>query len=105
MGFGVGTLVSRAQKNVFREDLLHKDLKNMERNANAREKTLVENIYIPPWNQNHLHILDMEMKKYKGENILLIGYFNSRKKILDRNTNNNSRMGLILEDIINRHDF
>ena len=48
MGFGVGTLVSRAQKNVFREDLLHKDLKNMERNANAREKTLVENIYIPP---------------------------------------------------------
>ena len=47
----------------------------------------------------------MEMKKYKGENILLIGYFNSRKKILDRNTNNNSRMGLILEDIINRHDF
>ena len=26
MGFGVGTLVSSAQKNVFREDLSHKDL-------------------------------------------------------------------------------
>ena len=48
MGFGVGTLVSSAQKNVFREDLSHKDLENMERNANPREKTLVENIYIPP---------------------------------------------------------
>ena len=48
MGFGVGTQVSSAQKNVFREDLSHKDLENMERNANTREKTLVENIYIPP---------------------------------------------------------
>ena len=47
----------------------------------------------------------MELKNHKGENILLIGDFNSRNKILDRNTNNNSRMGLILEDIINRHDL
>ena len=37
------------------------------------------------------------------EDILLIGDFNSRNKIWDRNANNNSRMGLILEDIINRH--
>ena len=105
MGSGVGTLVSSTQKNVFREDLIHKDLENMERIANTREKTLAENIYIPPWNENHLHILDMELKNHKGENILLIGDFNSRNKILDRNTNNNSRMGLILEDIINRHDL
>ena len=45
----------------------------------------------------------MELKKHKGENILLIGDFNSRNKILDSNTINNSRMGLILEDIINHH--
>ena len=45
----------------------------------------------------------MELEKHKGENILLIGDFNSRNKIWDRNTNNNSRMGLILEDIINQH--
>ena len=25
MGFGVGTLVSSAQKNIFRDDLSHKD--------------------------------------------------------------------------------
>ena len=45
----------------------------------------------------------MELEKHKGENILLIGNFNSRNNIWDRNANNNSRMGLILEDIINRH--
>ena len=44
----------------------------------------------------------MELEKHKGENILLIGDFNSRNKTWDRNANNNSRMGLILEDI-NRH--
>ena len=27
MGFDVGTLISSAQKNVFRDDLSHKDLK------------------------------------------------------------------------------
>ena len=45
----------------------------------------------------------MELEKQKGKNILLIGDFNSRNKTWDRNANNNSRMGLILEDIINRH--
>ena len=45
---------------------------HMERNANTREKNLVGKIYIPPGNENHLHILDMEMEKQKGENILLL---------------------------------
>ena len=104
MGFGVGTLVSSDQKNVFREDLPHKDLEIIWNEVQIYgKKTLVGNIYIPPGNENHLHILDMELEKHKGENILLIGDFNSRNKIWDRNTNNNSRMGLILEDIINQH--
>ena len=67
------------------------------------EKTLVRNIYIPLGNENHLHILDIELEKHNGENILLIRDFNSRNKIWDRNANNNSSMGLILEDIINQH--
>ena len=66
------------------------------------EKTLVGNINIPPGNENHLHILDMELEKHKGENILLIGDFN-RNKVWNRSASNNSRMGLILEDIINQH--
>ena len=99
MGFGVGALVSSAQKNVFREDLSH----NLEIIWNEMQiqgkKTLVGNIYIPPGNENHLHILNMELEKHKVENILLIRDFNSRNKIWDR-SDSNSRMGLILEDIM-----
>ena len=46
----------------------------------------------------------MELEK-QSENILLIGDFNRRNKLWDRNANNNSRMGLILEDILNYHGF
>ena len=42
----------------------------------------------------------MELEKHKDENILLIGDFNSRNNIWDRNANNNSRMSLIPEDMI-----
>ena len=42
----------------------------------------------------------MELEKQKDENILLIGDFNSRNNIWDRNANNNSRMSLIPEDMI-----
>ena len=77
----------------------------MERNANTREKTLAGNIHISPENENHLHILEMKLEKRKYENILLIADFNRRKKICDRNANDNSRMGLILEDLINHPGF
>ena len=107
MSFGVGTLVSSAQKNIFREDLSHKDLEIMWNEMQIQgKKTLVGNSYIPPGNENHFHILDMELEKHKNENILLIRDFNSRNKIWDRKANNNSRMGhLILEDIINCDGF
>ena len=44
----------------------------------------------------------MELEKHKGET-LLIGDFNSRNNIWGRNASNNSRMGLISEDVINSH--
>ena len=73
-GFGVGTLVSSAPKKCFQRGSLTQVARDhMERNANTREKTLIGSIYIPPGNENHLHILDMELEKHKFENILLIG--------------------------------
>ena len=52
MGFGVGTLVSSAQKNVFREDLSHKDLEIIWNEMQIQgEKVPVGNIYIPPGNE------------------------------------------------------
>ena len=53
------------------------------------KKILVGNIYIPPGNENHLHIQDMELEKQKDENIPLIGDFSSRNKIWDKNANDN----------------
>ena len=45
----MGTLVSSAQKNVFREDLSHKDLEIISNEMQIQgEKTIVGNIYIPP---------------------------------------------------------
>ena len=66
MGFGVGTQVSSAQKNVFREDLSHKDLEIIWNEMQIQgKKTPVGNIYIPPGNENNLHILDVELEKHK----------------------------------------
>ena len=89
-GFGVGTLVSSAQKNVFRDELSRKDLEIISNKIQIQgEKTYVGNIYILPGNENHLHILDTELEKHKGENILLTGDFNNRNKIRGRNASNN----------------
>ena len=93
-------------KKVFREDHLGKDLETIWKEMQIQgEKTLAGNIHISPGNENHLHILEMKLEKCKYENILLIADFNSRKKIWDRNANDNSRWGLILEDLINHHGF
>ena len=73
---------------------------HMEWNANTREKTLVRNIYIPLGNENYLHILDIELEKHKGENVLLTGYLIAETQY-GTNANNNSRTSLILEGIIN----
>ena len=52
VGFGVGTLVSSAQKNVFREDLSHKDLEIIWNEMQIQGKKVpVGNIYIPPGNE------------------------------------------------------
>ena len=102
MGFAVGPPVSSVHKNVFQEDIWHKDLEIIWNGMQIQgNKTLVGNIYIPLVNKNHLHILDMELENTR----LLIGVFNSRKKTWDRNANHNNKMGLRLEGIINRHDF
>ena len=105
-GFGVGTLVSQQQKNVFRDDLSGPD---SERAWNEMQiqgtETLVGNIYIPPGNENHLHKLDMELEKHKGKAILLVGDFNCRNALWDKHIKRNTKMGKLLEDIINRHNL
>ena len=54
--------VLSAQKNIFRGDLSHKDLEIIWKDMQIQgKKTLVWNICILPRNENHLHILDIEL--------------------------------------------
>ena len=64
-------------------------------------KTLVGNIYITPGNENHLHKLDMELEKA----ILLVRDFNYRNTLWDKHIKRNTKMGKLLEDIINHHNL
>ena len=101
MGFGVRTSVSSAVKNVFTDNLSRKNFEILWNEMQMQgKKILVGNIYIPPGNENHLHIQDMELEKQKGENIPLIGDFSSRNKIWDKNANDNSRMDPNLKTLL-----
>ena len=64
-------------------------------------KTLVGNIYITPGNENHFHKLDMELEKA----ILLVRDFNCRNTLWDKHVKRNTKMGKLLEDIINHHNL
>ena len=87
-GLWCGNFSFKCSKKCFQRGSLAQVARDhMERNANTREKTLVGSFYIPPGNENHLHILDMELEKHKDGNIFLIRDFNSRNKIWDRNAN------------------
>ena len=105
-GFGVETLVSQQQKNVFHDDLSGSDLELVWNKTQIQgTETLAGNIYITPGNENHLHKLDMELEKHKGKAILLIGDFNCRNTLWDKHIKRNTKMGKLLEDIINRHNL
>ena len=105
MGFGVGTFVSNCIKNVFRDDI-NTDLELIWNEMQIKGKTvLIGNIYISPHNVDQLHKLDIELEKRKGENIILLGDFNSRNKTWDKNVGRNTKMRNILENIINCHNL
>ena len=47
----------------------------------------------------------MELEKHKGKAILLVGDFNCRNTLWDKHIKRNTKMGKLLEDIINRHNL
>ena len=105
-GFAVGTLVSQQQKNIFWDDLSGLDLELAWNEMQIQEtETLVGNIYIPPSNENHHHKLDMELEKHKGKASLLVGDFNCRNTLWDKDIKRNTKTGKLLEDIINHHNL
>ena len=55
--------------------------------------------------ESHLHLLNKELEKNRGKNLILLGDFNSRNKIWDKNLARNTKMGNICENIINQHNL
>ena len=47
----------------------------------------------------------MELEKHKGKAILLTGDFNCTNTLWDKHIKRNTKMGKLLEDIINRHNL
>ena len=104
LGYGVGSLFPSHTKNVFRQDLITKDLEMVWSEIEINEKkVLIGNIYIPPNNIEQLHALDKFLENHKDENLIILGDFNARNTLWDIHCNKNNKMGTVLEDLIQRH--
>ena len=84
--FGVGTLIPNDIKNVFRVDFSNDSLELLWNKIEIQgQQVLIGNVYIPPNMESHLHLLNKELEKHRGKNLILLGDFNSRDKIWDKN--------------------
>ena len=79
VGAGVGRLIPISTKNVFRDDYINNDLEIIWNEINIQNKDIIIGIiYITPGNKNQLKILDKQLERHRGKNIILLGDFNSR---------------------------
>ena len=61
---------------------------------------LVENIYVPPNSEEQLHTLEKVLESLKIETIILLGDFNAKNTVWDKYAKQNTKLGAILEYII-----
>ena len=64
----------------------------------------MSNAYIQPRDSEMLHKLDVELEKHNDIPLLLLGDFNARHLIWDKNCKAPNKNGKILEDIMSRHN-
>ena len=106
LGYGVGTFLPNTTKNVFRQDLINQDLEMVwtELEINAR-RVLIGNIYIPPSKIEQIHVLDRFLEDQRDKAIIILGDFNAQNTLWDKHTNQRNKMGIALEELIQRHSF
>ena len=99
LGFGVATLIKNDIKCFFVNNIQS----NLEGIWNLVEingkQTLMGNVYIPPSDSEMLHKLDLELEKHNDIPLLLLGDFNGRHPIWDKNCKAPNGNGKILEDM------
>ena len=86
VGAGVGRLIPISTKNVFRDDYINNDLEIIWNEINIQNKDIIIGIiYITPGNKNQLKILDKQLERHRGKNIILLGDFNSKSNTSSKN--------------------
>ena len=104
LGYGVGTFIMPNLKSVFRQDLIMENLEMIWNEIDIdNKKILIGNIYVPPNNVDQLHKLDNILEKLKDQRLIIVGDFNARNKMWDKHSKINTKLGIILEDIIQHH--
>ena len=63
------------------------------------------NVYIPPSDSEMLRKLDLALEKHNDILLLLLGDFNARHPIWDKNCKAPNKNGKILEDLMSQHNF
>ena len=98
--FGVSTLIKNDIKSAFVNNIQL----NLETIWNLvginGKQTLVGSVYIPPSDSEMLHKLDLELEKHNDIPLLLLGDFNARHPIWDKNCKAPNKNGKTLEDIM-----
>ena len=61
---------------------------------------LIGNISVPLNNEEQLHTLDKVLESLNSETIILLGDVNARNTVWDNHVKQSTRLGAILEDII-----
>ena len=64
----------------------------------------MDNVYIPPSDSKMLYKLELELEKHNDIPLLLLGDFNTRHPLRDKNCKVPNKNGKILEDIMSRHN-
>ena len=104
LGFGVATLMKNDIKSAFVNNIQS----NLETISNLIEingkQALMGNVYIPPSDSEMLDKLDLELGKYNDITLLLLGDFNARHPVWDKNCKAPNKNGKILEDIMSRQN-
>ena len=65
----------------------------------------IGNIYIPPNKIEQIHVLDRFLEDQGDKAIMILGDFNARNTLWGKHTSQNNKMGIALEELVQRHSF
>ena len=104
--YGVATLIKNDIKNIFREEEISNKIKYIWNELLINNKrTLMANAYIPPNNHYMIGVLDYEAEQHKNSPLIILGDFNAKHPMWDKNTKKPNKNGKLMADLIDRHNL